>query len=528
MTAQRENSGALSGLSLPLSFSDSTKNKNSNVNRQDQQSSLTLDSRVIASGFANDGQDQPEAGQVPSLTSPNNFVNFCLMVSNLPIANGQQLSTGSCNPAPRGVSPSVDNMPSTKFTFPRNGGTLKAGDPFTISIATQKLETGFYTNFRKTFLAAPQQISSDGLVFGYYTIVIDELSSPDQTTPTDPKQFVFWRVLFRLARSGVVTVDVDTGLPAGDYRLTATPYAANHQPIFSPVQQHGFFGDVIYFNVTGNAQVRITLAEFPPEVSSAMPTGTTATTSIAPTSSNPNLPGGSSGSRVNIKAIAGRAVSGVLFLALIIVSWLYLRSLRRQRQQSTNRLLSGRMSQPLTPLRQIIIPILDHLEERHTSAPETSDQQAPALDVSQNELVQTVTMRSSTASDTTLEGVDFAPSGSLVRQTSDWSLHPTPGSLFRQSIHDHAHRVSDITNLSRQAIAGSVASDATLTAWLPKTDNKPNKLEDSGSGNESEPPHPSVSSPTPLLADTDSFRVSSERIPSWSTMSSVPSYHTNA
>ena len=56
-------------------------------------SDIALDPAVIAPGFANDGQDQPVAGQVASLTSTNNFINFCLTV-NAPITNGQQITTG--------------------------------------------------------------------------------------------------------------------------------------------------------------------------------------------------------------------------------------------------------------------------------------------------------------------------------------------------------------------------------------------------------------------------------------------------
>jgi hypothetical protein len=89
----------------------------------DPQVSLTLDPAVIAPGFANDGQDVPVAGQVASLTSTNNFINFCLL-SDLPLTNGQQITGGSCNPAPIGLIPSVENMPSSKFVTPPNFGTI--------------------------------------------------------------------------------------------------------------------------------------------------------------------------------------------------------------------------------------------------------------------------------------------------------------------------------------------------------------------------------------------------------------------
>jgi hypothetical protein len=45
-------------------------------------------------------------GQVSSLTSTNNFINFCKTTSGVPLTNGQQVTGGSCNPAPVGaISP---------------------------------------------------------------------------------------------------------------------------------------------------------------------------------------------------------------------------------------------------------------------------------------------------------------------------------------------------------------------------------------------------------------------------------------
>ena len=54
-------------------------------NSNDPQSSLCLDPSVIATVFGNDGQDVPTAGQVASATSSNDFINFCLTTSNLPL-----------------------------------------------------------------------------------------------------------------------------------------------------------------------------------------------------------------------------------------------------------------------------------------------------------------------------------------------------------------------------------------------------------------------------------------------------------
>ncbi len=57
--------------------------------------SLTLDPSVISTGFANDGtfEQGAEAGEVPSLTSTNNYINFC---KGKTLQNGLQITTGSC------------------------------------------------------------------------------------------------------------------------------------------------------------------------------------------------------------------------------------------------------------------------------------------------------------------------------------------------------------------------------------------------------------------------------------------------
>ncbi|OJT05917.1 hypothetical protein TRAPUB_3267 [Trametes pubescens] len=116
----------------------------------DPQSSLTLVQSVIATFFDNDGQDEPIAGQVPSLTSLNNFINFCATRPDLQITNGRQILTGSCNPTPMGVIASTANMPSTKFIFPQTSTTVTANADFTIQLAVNNLETGHITNVRET------------------------------------------------------------------------------------------------------------------------------------------------------------------------------------------------------------------------------------------------------------------------------------------------------------------------------------------------------------------------------------------
>ncbi|KAK0478805.1 hypothetical protein IW261DRAFT_188100 [Armillaria novae-zelandiae] len=212
-----------------------------------------LDPAVIGSGFADDGQSPPVAGQSPSLTTTNNFINFCLTV-DAPITNGQQITGGSCNPIPIGAIPSTDNMPSSKFTNPQNFGTIKANTAFDVSMAIQKMQTGNFVNATANYFAAPQQLNAQGQIIGHTHVVIEELDSLDQTTPTNPKTFAFFKGVNGAAVNGVVSASVDKGLPAGFYKLSSINAAANHQPLIVAIAQHGSLDDVIYFTVTDDGQ----------------------------------------------------------------------------------------------------------------------------------------------------------------------------------------------------------------------------------------------------------------------------------
>lgn len=213
------------------------------------QSSLTLDPAVVMTGLEQNGQAVQEAGQVPSLTSSNNFINFCL-TQNLPLTNGQQVTSGSCNQTPMGVILATSNMPSAKFVFPTNGATISANQAFTVSMAISNLETGNFVNAQANYYAAPSQVNSNGDLVGHSHVVIEQLDSLTQTTPTDPNKFAFFKGLNDAAVNGVLTADVTSGLPAGVYRLSSINTAANHQPALVAIAQHGSLDDQVYFTVS--------------------------------------------------------------------------------------------------------------------------------------------------------------------------------------------------------------------------------------------------------------------------------------
>jgi hypothetical protein len=60
--------------------------------------------------------------------------------------------------------PSTDNMPSSKFTNPKNGDTVKENTAFTISMAVRNLVTGNFVNPDANYFAAPQQLKNGQIV----------------------------------------------------------------------------------------------------------------------------------------------------------------------------------------------------------------------------------------------------------------------------------------------------------------------------------------------------------------------------
>jgi len=238
-----------------LSTTDITTN--ATLNNPDAQSSLTLDARVIATGFMQNGQNVQEAGQVASLTSNNNFINYCLTQGNIPITNGLQILTGSCNPAPIGTIPAVTDMPSAKFSNPANGATIAANTDFTITMNINNIVTGNFVNADESYFAAPQQLQG-GIIVGHSHFVIEQMTSLGQTTPTNPQVFAFFKGVNTAAVGGVLSVDVTAGIPDGAYRLCSINTSANHQPVIVPVAQHGALDDCVYFTASGDAAANST------------------------------------------------------------------------------------------------------------------------------------------------------------------------------------------------------------------------------------------------------------------------------
>ncbi|KDR80543.1 hypothetical protein GALMADRAFT_222138 [Galerina marginata CBS 339.88] len=301
----------------------------------DDQTSLTLNPSVIAPDFAKDGQDNPQPGQTASLTSTNNFINYCATLSPIALTNGQQITTESCNPAPMGILPSSDNMPSVRFTQPSFNSTLPANTLFAITLAVSNLGTAQFANSATNYLAAPQQLNSAGQIQGYVAIVIESMSSMDQTTPTNPQIFAFAKsITVQNTVGGALSTNVTSGLPPGVYRLSSRISTANHQPVLTPISQHGSLDDIVYFTV-GPA------GSLPPNGTSAPIASSVGTTSSSTTSSTAGsiFPVHTSEpSRKNSKIAIGLGV-GVSLGAIIIVVLLFL--LWRIRKARNSKLKAG-------------------------------------------------------------------------------------------------------------------------------------------------------------------------------------------
>jgi len=252
-TATDASAAAATAASAANAGGNNASNATATASSGDLQSSTTLDPAVIATGFAQNGQENTtEAGQVPSLTSTNNFINFCA-IGNLPITNGLQIKTGSCNPAPMGIIAAQTVMPASKFVNPKNLDDLPANTAFTITMAIKNLEAGNFVNAQANYYSAPQQVNAQGQIIGHSHFVIEALDSLTQTTPLNNQVFSFFQGVNTAAdANGNLNVQVTAGLPAGTYRLASINAAANHQPALVAVAQHGSLDDMVYFTVGGS------------------------------------------------------------------------------------------------------------------------------------------------------------------------------------------------------------------------------------------------------------------------------------
>ena len=63
-------------------------------------------------------------------------------------------------------------------------------------MAINNLETGNFVNAEENYFSAPQQLNGQGVIIGHSHVVVETLQALDQTTPTDPTKFAFFKVFY--------------------------------------------------------------------------------------------------------------------------------------------------------------------------------------------------------------------------------------------------------------------------------------------------------------------------------------------
>lgn len=186
------------------------------------------------------------SGQVPSLTSTNNFINFCLTYPQFPNTNGSESLKESCNSAPMGAIPSIQNIPSLKIVSPKHGDTIQANTDLQLSFVVQNMQVGAPTDDEVNFLSAPQQLNERGVIIGYPIIIIEELPSLTAAQPGNARIFAFSKTVIDPPVNGISQDLIRMGLPPGVYRIAVQLRAVNRQPILVSTPEHGALGDMVY------------------------------------------------------------------------------------------------------------------------------------------------------------------------------------------------------------------------------------------------------------------------------------------
>ncbi|PKK66469.1 hypothetical protein RhiirC2_627714, partial [Rhizophagus irregularis] len=157
--------------------------------------------------------------------------------SKLDKGDGTQNPDGYCVETVMGEIPSVDNMISTLIIKPADGSTIEAKKKFRIDTITDNLISGFFSDPVKEYYVKPQQLKN-GKILGHSHIIVQKLDD-NRRKPLNPKVFAFFKGLDQPAKNGILGVDVNDGLPAGDYRICTIVSSFTHQPVIMPIAQRG-------------------------------------------------------------------------------------------------------------------------------------------------------------------------------------------------------------------------------------------------------------------------------------------------
>lgn len=151
-----------------------------------------------------------------------------------------------------GEIPSRSNMITTLITFPQPGDAINEFEDFTITLQTNNLAAGAFTNPEVTYYTSPQALDGGGDVIGHCHVTVQEIGDLRSTTPPNPENFAFFTGVNDVGDGqGGLSASVPGGLPAGVYRVCTMVSAANHQPVLMPVAQRGAQDDCVRFEIGG-------------------------------------------------------------------------------------------------------------------------------------------------------------------------------------------------------------------------------------------------------------------------------------
>ncbi|ODA78727.1 hypothetical protein RJ55_06109 [Drechmeria coniospora] len=224
---------------------------NNGGNNNGGRNALILNQNLVQTASQDDGNNPGADGQAASATNNANFINFCQSAGTL--TNGQQIRQGSCNSIPMGRIPAANRMVTSVFVNPQNGDTLVTNQDFKIQVQVNNLDAGAFTNATSTYYSAPQDLNTNGVIIGHTHVTCQDMgASQNPTTPPNPTEFKFFKGINDDGNGrGLLSADVNGGLPAGNYRCCSMSSAANHQPVLMPVAQRGAQDDCVRFSVRG-------------------------------------------------------------------------------------------------------------------------------------------------------------------------------------------------------------------------------------------------------------------------------------
>jgi hypothetical protein len=162
---------------------------------------------------------------------------------NLLAADGTQLKQPSCVSLEIGEIPSVNQMVSALIVNPKNGQVLQRNTPFKVDTKVVNLATGFFSDPAVDYYQIQQTLDGNGIIQGHSHITIQKLGG---NNVPDPRVFAFFKGLNDAAVNGVLSVEVENGLPQrGLYRICTMNSSNSHQPVVMPVAQRGAQDDCI-------------------------------------------------------------------------------------------------------------------------------------------------------------------------------------------------------------------------------------------------------------------------------------------